>query len=161
MKSEVNESKNVPARAASADVEANKAVVRRLWQTLYTRNWDELATLFSDDAFYEDVPTPDPGARGPANIVTRLRIGLDPIERFEHHAQRMVAEGDSVIFEHTEVWHFHTGEVMRNPFVSVHEVRDGKIVLWRDYWDVATMMNAVPKWWVEQIMQRRAEEFGG
>jgi limonene-1,2-epoxide hydrolase len=50
---------------------------------------------------------------------------------------------------------------MRNPFVSVHEVRDGKIALWRDYWDVATMMNAVPKWWVEQIMQRRAEEFGG
>ena len=26
---------------------------------------------------------------------------------------------------------------------------------------LATMMNAVPKWWVEQIMQRRAEEFGG
>jgi len=25
---------------------------------------------------------------------------------------------------------------------------------------VATMMNAVPKWWVEQIMKRRAEEFG-
>ena len=39
--------------------------------------------------------------------------------------------------------------------------RDERIVLWRDYWDVATMMNAVPKWWVEQIMQRRAEEFGG
>jgi limonene-1,2-epoxide hydrolase len=148
-------------RAASAGAEANKAVVRRLWATLYTKNWDELATLFTDDAFYEDVPTPDPGAHGPANIVTRLRIGLDPIERFEHHAHRMVAEGDSVIFEHTEVWHFHTGEVMRNPFVSVHEVRGGKIALWRDYWDVATMMNAVPKWWVEQIMQRRAEEFGG
>ena len=51
----------------------------------------------------------------------------DPIERFEHHAHRMVAEGDSVIFEHTEIWHFHTGEVMRNPFVTVHEVRGGKI----------------------------------
>jgi limonene-1,2-epoxide hydrolase len=65
-----------------------------------------------------------------------------------------------VIVEHTEVWHFHTGEVMRNPFVTVHEVKDGKISLWRDYWDVTTMMNSVPKWWVEQIMKRRAEEFG-
>ncbi len=46
--------------------EANKAVVRRLWATLYTRDWDAVAALFSDDAFYEDVPTPDPGARGPA-----------------------------------------------------------------------------------------------
>jgi ketosteroid isomerase-like protein len=140
--------------------EQNKAVVRKLWSTLYTRDWDALERLFSEDAFYEDVPTPDPGARGAKNIVTRLRIGLDPIERFEHHEHRIVAEGDSVILEHTEVWHFHTGEVMKNPFVTVHEVKNGKITLWRDYWDVATMMNAVPKWWVEQIMKRRAEEFG-
>ena len=140
--------------------EANKAVVRKLWATLYTKNWDALEQLFSDDAFYEDVPTPDPGARGPKNIVMRLRIGLDPIERFEYHEHRILAEGDSVIVEHTEVWHFHTGEVMRNPFVTVHEVKDGKISLWRDYWDVQTMMNAVPKWWIEQIMKRRAEEFG-
>jgi limonene-1,2-epoxide hydrolase len=49
---------------------------------------------------------------------------------------------------------------MRNPFVTVHEVRDGKISLWRDYWDLQTMMNTVPKWWIEQIMKRRAEEFG-
>jgi ketosteroid isomerase-like protein len=140
--------------------DANKAAVRKLWSTLYTKDWDAVAALFSDDAFYEDVPSPDAGARGPRNIVTRLRIGLDPIERFEHHEHRIVAEGDSVIVEHTEVWHFHTGETMRNPFVTVHEVRDGKITLWRDYWDVQTMMNAVPKWWTLQIMKRRAEEFG-
>ena len=106
------------------------------------------------------MPSPDAGARGPKNIVTRLRIGLDPIERFEHHEHRIVAEGESVIVEHTEVWHFHTGETMRNPFVTVHEVKNGKITLWRDYWDLQTMMNAVPKWWIEQIMKRRAEEFG-
>ena len=140
--------------------ELNKAIVRKLWATLYTKNWEALEQLFSDDAFYEDVPAPDPGARGPKNIVMRLRIGLDPIARFEHHEHRIVAEADSVIVEHTEVWHFHTGEVMRNPFVTVHEVKDGKISLWRDYWDITTMMNSVPKWWIEQIMKRRAEEFG-
>jgi ketosteroid isomerase-like protein len=137
--------------------EQNKAVVRKLWSTLYTRDWDAVAALFSEDAFYEDVPSPDAGARGPKHIVTRLRIGL---ERFEHHEHRVVAEGDSVIVEHTEVWHFHTGETMRNPFVTVHEVKNGRITLWRDYWDLQTMMNAVPKWWIEQIMKRRAEEFG-
>ena len=56
--------------------EANKAVVRKLWATLYTKNWDALEQLFHADAFYEDVPTPDPGARGPKHILTRLRIGL-------------------------------------------------------------------------------------
>ena len=120
--------------------EANKAVVRKLWSTLYTRDWDALAELFSEDAFYEDVPTPDPGARGATNIVTRLRIGLDPIERFEHHEHRIVAEGDSVILEHTEVWHFHTGEVMKIPFVTVHEVKNGKIVAERYYYNPMALM---------------------
>ena len=139
--------------------EANKAVVRKLWSTLYTRNWDALEQVFSADAFYEDVPTPDPGARGAKNIVTRLRIGLDPIARFEHHEHRIVAEGDSVILEHTEVWHFHTGEVMKNPFVTVHEVKDGKITLWRDYWDLNTLMSQAPKWWIERLAQFSDADF--
>jgi limonene-1,2-epoxide hydrolase len=139
--------------------DANKAVVRRLWSTRYTRNWDALEQLFSADAFYEDVPTPDPGARGAKNIVTRLRIGLDPIERFEHHEHRIVAEGDSVVLEHTEVWHFHTGEVVRNPFVTIHEVADGRIKLWRDYWDLNTLMSSVPKWWIEHVAKFSEKDF--
>jgi len=141
--------------------EENKRVVQKLWSTLYTKDWDALLPLFTEDAFYEDVPSPDPGARGPQNIVKRLRIGLDPIERFEHHHHRMVAEGDSVVLEHTEVWHFHTGEVMRNPFVTIHEVRDGRISLWRDYWDINTMMQSVPKWWIERLAQHNEGEFSG
>jgi limonene-1,2-epoxide hydrolase len=36
--------------------------------------------------------------------------------------------------------------------VSVQEIRDGKIVRWWDYWDMSTLMNAAPAWWVEHIM---------
>jgi len=140
-------------------LEANKRAVERLWQTLYTKDWDALAALLHDEVFYEDVPTPDPGARGRANVIRRLRIGLDPIERFEHHFHRAVAEGASVVLEHTEVWHFHTGEVMRNPFVTIHEVEDGRIKLWRDYWDLGTMMASVPKWWLEHVAKFSAQDF--
>ena len=138
----------------------NKRVVEALWKTLYTRNWDELESLLADDAHYEDVPTPDPGATGPENIVRRLRIGLDPIEKFEHHPHRMVGEGDCVVFEHTEVWHFETGEVVRNPFVTIHEVENGKIKLWRDYCDLNTLMSAVPKWWIERLASYGEKDFG-
>jgi limonene-1,2-epoxide hydrolase len=140
-------------------LEANKAAVRRLWETLYTKDWDALAALLHEECFYEDVPTPDPGARGPQNVIRRLRIGLDPIERFEHHFHRLVAEGDTVILEHTEVWHFHTGEVVRNPFVTVHEVSEGRIKLWRDYWDLNTLLSGVPKWWLERLAAFSEKDF--
>jgi len=138
----------------------NKQVVEGLWTTLYTKDWEKLKTFLSEDAFYEDVPTEDPGAHGPDHIVARLRMGLDSVERFEHHFHRMVAEGDTVVLEHTEVWHFHTGEVVRNPFVTIHEVQGGKIKLWRDYWDLNTLMSSVPAWWIEDLAKRSAAEFG-
>jgi limonene-1,2-epoxide hydrolase len=141
-------------------LEANKQVVERLWKTLYTKDWDALAAILHDEVFYEDVATPDPGARGRENVIRRLQIGLDPIERFEHHFHRVVAEGQSVVLEHTEVWHFHTGEVVRNPFVTIHEVADGRIKLWRDYWDLNTLLSSVPKWWIEHLAKFSEKDFG-
>jgi len=137
----------------------NKATVARLWQALYAKDWDAVAASIAERGHYEDVPTPDPGATGPANVVKRLRVGLDPVERFEHAVHRVVAEGDVVVVEHTETWHFGTGEKLTNDFVTVHEVRDGKIELWRDYWDLNRMMAQAPKWWIERLAQQDPSEW--
>src|SRR5512134_1197238 len=99
----------------------NKAVVARLWQALYAKDWEGVAASIAERGHYEDVPTPDPGSTGPVNVVKRLRVGLDPVERFEHAVHRVVAEGDVVVVEHTETWHFATGEQLTNDFVTVHE----------------------------------------
>ena len=139
--------------------EDNKRVVSQLWECLYRKDFDGVAACMADDGLYEDVPAPDGGARGPANVVKRLRVGLDPVARFEHEIHRVVAEGDSVLVEHTETWHFETGEQLTNQFVTVHEVRDGKISLWRDYWDLDTMMAQAPKWWIERIARHSEAEW--
>ena len=55
--------------------------------------------------------------------------------------------------EHVELWEWPSGETARLPFVSVHVVHDGLIRRWWDYWDLATLMNNAPAWWVEHIMQ--------
>ena len=91
-------------------IEENKQAVAALWSRLYEKDWDGLMACLTDDAFYEDVPTPDKGARGRENVVKRLRVGLDSVVRFEHDIHRVVGEGDQVIVEHTETWHFETGE---------------------------------------------------
>ena len=140
-------------------VEENKRIVASMWDCLYRKDFDGVAAHIADNGFYEDVAAPDKGAMGPANVVKRLRIGLDPVVRFEHELHRVVAEGRSVLLEHTETWHFETGEKLTNHFVTVHELTDGKITLWRDYWDLNTMMAQAPQWWIERLAKHSEAEF--
>lgn len=134
--------------------DGNKVLVRSFWDTLYERDWDRIGQFFGDGSEYTDVPSPaDDVARGPAQIVARLRLGLERISGYEHDLRAMVSEGGMVVTEHTETWHWHTGEQVTLPFVSVHEIRDGTIVRWWDYWDLQTLMNAAPDWWIEHIAQ--------
>jgi len=127
-------------------------VVQRFWSTLYARDWDAIPAFFTDDSVYYDVPTGGmSAARGGDRIVARLRLGIEPLEKYEHHL-RNVAEHDDVVFtEHQEDWHFHTGEVVRLPFVSVQHVDGDHITLWKDYWDFSTLMNGAPAWWHERL----------
>ena len=143
-----------------ADPAANKRLVKSFWETLYVRDWEKLAGFFSEESHYEDVPTPDPGADGPANIVKRLKIGLEPIERQEHAIHRLVAEGDTVVTEHTETWHFDADHVVALPFVTIHAVEGDTIVLWRDYWDLGTLMSGAPAWWIERLAKHSEADFG-
>jgi limonene-1,2-epoxide hydrolase len=133
---------------------ANKERVLAFWNTLYERDWDGIAGFFVAGSEYTDVPSPsDDVARGPALIVARLRLGLERISGYEHRLHLLVAEGDAVITEHSETWHWHTGEQVTLPFVSVQELRDESIIRWWDYWDLQTLMNAAPAWWIEHIAQ--------
>jgi ketosteroid isomerase-like protein len=137
----------------------NKEVVARLWSALYRKDWEALKACLAPRCHYEDVPAPDPGATGPDNVVKRLRVGLDHVARFEHEIHRTVAEGDSVLVEHTETWHFATGEKVVNHFVTVHELEDGLVTLWRDYWDLGILMRQAPKWWIEALAKVSPDAF--
>jgi limonene-1,2-epoxide hydrolase len=139
--------------STGSDTAANKERVTEFWATLYERDWEAIAGFFGPESEYTDVPSPeDDVARGPELIVARLRLGLEPIAGYEHHLRLMVAEGDTVVTEHAETWRWHTGEEVTLPFVSVHELDQGTIRRWWDYWDLQTLMNAAPAWWIEHIM---------
>ena len=142
-----------------AESDENRRLIERFWSDLYERDYDKVGSYFAEDGLYEDVPAPDRGAVGPKAVAARLRIGLEPVERYVHHQHRMVAEGDTVVTEHTEDWHFHSGEVVSLPFVSIHVVKDGQIVLWRDYWDMNTLMSGAPKWWIERLAKFSEADF--
>jgi limonene-1,2-epoxide hydrolase len=130
------------------------ATATRFWSTLYARDWDGLAAFFDATSLYYDVPTgASAAARGPKAIEARLRLGIEPLERYEHHLREMAANDDVVITEHQEDWYFPTGEIIELPFVSVQHIKDGVISLWKDYWDFGTLMNGAPDWWHERLAE--------
>jgi ketosteroid isomerase-like protein len=70
----------------------------------------------------------------------------------------MIGEGDLVMTEHTERWTFHTGEVIDHSFVSVTQLREGKICRWHDYSNIANITDNAPTWWLEHIMKAATAE---
>ncbi|MDP7701893.1 limonene-1,2-epoxide hydrolase family protein [Mycobacterium sp. TY815] len=119
-------------------------VVTGMWQALSRRDWDAVKTFLSDDCLYVDMPVPAVSARGPENIVTRLKIGLEQLAGYENHAGVLVSNGSDVMYEHSETWTFQTGEQGVLRFVTVHKVVDGKITVWKDYWDMNSLVAFAP-----------------
>lgn len=123
-----------------------------LWQALSDRNWELLKTYVSDDCIYLDMPVgPTAAARGPEDIVKRLKIGLEPLASYENFPGLLVSDGADAMYEHHEEWHWQTGESAVLKFVTVHRVENGKVTLWKDYWDMGALTNHAPASWLSDF----------
>lgn len=135
------------------DPGANRRLIEAFWSDLFRRDFDAVGARFTPDGHYRDVPAPEEGAFGPAEVAARLRLGLEPLAAYEHvPGWRLVAEGDTVVTEHVERWTWTSGETVELPFVSIHQLSGDRIQRWWDYWDMGTLMAAAPPSWIEHIM---------
>ena len=57
------------------------------------------------------------------------------------------------------VWTFKTGEKATNQFATLHEMRDGKIAKWSDYWDVSGFVGQFPAWFLEHMAKHSQADF--
>jgi limonene-1,2-epoxide hydrolase len=128
---------------------AIREIVLGMWSALSARDWVTLKTFLSDDCLYVDMPMPAVSARGPEDIVTRLKIGLESLSSYVNHEGLLLSNGVDVMYEHSETWGWPTGETVRLAFVSVHRVEDGKITLWKDYSDFNTLLTQAPQSFTE------------
>lgn len=127
-----------------------------MWSALSRRDWEQVKTYLAEDCIYVDMPIgPAAAARGPQDIVKRLKVGLEPLARYENHDGVLVSNGVNAMYEHSETWGWSTGETAVLPFVTVHRVedRDGspKITLWKDYWDFGGLLNHAPPLWMQDL----------
>ena len=142
----------MPAEARTAA----ESVVLGMWRALSDRDWEAVKTFLAEDCIYVDMPVgPTAAARGPEDIVKRLKVGLEPLAGYENHDGVLVSNGSDVLYEHSESWTWATGERAVLQFVTVHRVagREGvaKITAWKDYWDFGALLNHAPLDWMEQL----------
>ena len=123
-----------------------------LWQALSGRDWAAVKTFLSADCVYVDMPLgPTLAARGPDDIVKRLKVALEPLAGYVNHDGVLVSNGSDVMYEHSETWRWTSGETAVLQFVTVHRVDDGKVSLWKDYWDMGGMTAQAPPTWLEDL----------
>jgi limonene-1,2-epoxide hydrolase len=97
---------------------------------------DAAFEYIADDLVYENVATvPMPTIRGKRAARRFLGIGVKLCSGFAIEVNHIAAHGSTVLTERTDTFTF--GETAGNFWVcGTLEVRDGKIVAWRDYFDI-------------------------
>ena len=116
---------------ASRDIE----VVESFIDAMKAFDFDRVHELLTEDAVYQNVPLPaDVGRDAVERTLRRFTKAVDYFDVKMHH----IAERDGVVLtERTDI--------LRGRFVDMEfwvcgtfEIRDGRVALWRDRFDVAT-----------------------
>ena len=126
--------------------------LRRFFADLERLDFPAVTGHCTEDCVYEDVPYAEAAtAVGHAAIRAKLELGLGTLERLPTTVHEVAENGDTLLVERSEVWHHRTGERATLRVAAVFKFRDGKIALWRDYWDARTLFAQQPASWLPDI----------
>lgn len=122
----------------TSTVAGNALVVETFLNALQDLDLTAADALLDDNLVYQNVGFPT--IRGRARVMKVMR-GMEGRMGFEVKFHRNVAEGSSVLNERTDAIVF--GPLRLQFWVcGVFEVHDGRITLWRDYFDMFDMLKA-------------------
>ena len=115
-------------------------VVRAFTDAMEAMDFDKGVQLVADDLEY--INGPNPPVTGPAGVRSELEPFFAPIEENEFIILREAAVGNVVFIERLDRHRIPQGW-FELPVTGVYEVKDGKIVYWRDYFDLTTIQSAM------------------
>jgi limonene-1,2-epoxide hydrolase len=102
---------------------------------------DQIASYFADDGIYHNIPMPP--AEGREAIREFLDVMLAGFDGIDFQVHRQLSDGSVVMNERTDRMRRIGGGEIELPVMGVFEVRDGRIAVWRDYFDLATVTAAL------------------
>ena len=116
-------------------------IVRDFCAAWKTGDIDALMEYFADDAVYHNIPVaPVTGKDAIRSTIQMFTTGVDAME---FRVTNIAAAGDVVLTERVDVFTLPAATI-ELPVMGTFEVRDGKIVAWRDYFDLNQYMQQVP-----------------
>lgn len=121
----------------------NETLIRDFCAAFARRDVDELLGFFTDDAVYHNMPMRP--VQGKAAIRGVLDMFLSPAQSVEFAILNLASSGTVVLTERLDTFSIGGRSVVL-PIAGVFEVVEGKIAVWRDYFDLAT--------WTKQAASR-------
>lgn len=101
----------------------------------------ELAAYFCEDGTYHNVPLPP--VVGRANIEEAIRAFTASWTATRWEILNLLTAGDVVVAERVDRTRCVGDRSVELPIVGVFELDQGKIKVWRDYFDLGTYLRAV------------------
>lgn len=118
----------------------NAKIVREFVQAWSRLDAAELAAYFTEDGVYHNIPAqPVAGREAVQNFIAGFSADWTETD---WEILSLVADGDTVICERIDKTKTKHGDVDL-PCCGVFEMRDGRIAVWRDYFDLGTYMRAM------------------
>lgn len=116
-------------------------IVKSFIAAIARKDFDAALRHVADDCEYENMPMAK--VRGHAGMRAVLEPFLAPTLENEFVVLREAADGEIVFLERLDR-HRLADRWVELPVTGVWEVRGGKIAVWRDYFDLATIMKHWP-----------------
>ena len=115
-------------------------VVTAFLHAMEQKDYDTGLQYVADDCVYVNGPTGT--MHGPGGVRAALEPFFAPVLENVFAIKRQVASGATVFIERLDRHRLPNGWV-ELPVTGVFEVHDGRINVWNEYFDLATLMNAM------------------
>jgi limonene-1,2-epoxide hydrolase len=116
----------------------SEKVVNDLFSAWSRLNLDEIMSHFDESGVWDNVPMNNP-AKGKAAVREMTQGFLKDTAAFEVKILKSAQQGNLVFNERVDTIRMKNGKSAAIPVAGVFELNDaGKIVSWRDYFDMAT-----------------------
>jgi len=118
------------------------AVVNAMISAIEAKDINTAVAFMSEDISYENMPMKPMTGR---SVVAKVLQGfLAPAEEVDWQIVSEIEREDTVFNERLDRFKIN-GQWLELPIAGVFKVRGGKIVLWRDYFDMATYSDQLNK----------------
>ena len=128
------------ATNVQAQNEDNEAIVRDFITAWSRLNPSELASYFSEDGVYHNMPSE--AVVGRDNIERFIAGFIRPWESTDWEVINLLADGDIVMVERLDKT-VVAGSPVNLPCSGYFQLTNGEITLWRDYFDLTTYTTAL------------------